>query len=322
MSVSPLVPAIGEVEHVGVSFENVEAARELFSRKLRLPVANYEDGDKDAFAVRAGGTTLRVVSSEAPEAALGRRGVNHVAIRVASLEQAKKRLSEIGVRLAEAPPRGSNGRKALWSDPATTVGIPLQFVEQEAKLDFPPLSPDAFIERVDHLGVAAHNHEQARNLYVNSMGFPVECLQIDSEVLVPVETTSNDKYGSKTHVRPPISAIGSGLIALFVTVGDFDLEIMQPLGDATVRVQLGTVPGTVGQDQGAVARFLEKRGEGLLHISFKTLDIKKAIEGVSSAGIRMIDAVARPGGRAGVIAFMDRRSTEGMLMHFSERTPL
>ena len=54
----------------------------------------------------------------------------------------------------------------MWSDPATTVGIPLQFVEQEAKLDFPPLSPDAFIERVDHLGVAAHNHEQARNLYV------------------------------------------------------------------------------------------------------------------------------------------------------------
>jgi catechol 2,3-dioxygenase-like lactoylglutathione lyase family enzyme len=316
------VAPIGRIEHVGVALEDLAAAREMFGSKLRLPVVDYSDDKTGAFAARAGGTTIRVVSQDAPEAALGRKGVNHVAILVDSLQNAEKRLKEIGVRFAPTPPPGSNDRRALWSDPQTTVGIPLQFVESSIQLKFPAPPKDAFIERIDHLGVAAHSHEQARELYVNRLGFPVECLQIDSEVLIPVETTSNDKYGSKTHVRPPISAIGSGLIALFVTVGDFDLEIMQPLGSANVRVQLGSVPGTVGQDQGAVARYLEKRGEGLLHISFKAPDIQKAMDGVSAAGIKLIDPQARPGGRAGLIAFMDRRDTQGMLMHFSERTPL
>lgn len=316
------IPAIGRIEHVCVALDDIAAAREMFSTKLRLPVADYTDDKTGSFAARAGGTTIRVVQQDAPEAVLGRRGVNHVAVLVESLEKAAKRLKEIGLEFAESPPPGSNGRAALWLDPKGTHGIPLQFVEDSIQLKFPAPHKDAFIERIDHLGVAVHSHEQARELYVNRFGFPVECLQIDSEVLIPVETTSNDKYGSKTHVRPPISAIGSGLIALFVTVGDFDLEIMQPLGEANVPVPLGTVPGTVGQDQGAVARFLEKRGEGLLHISFKAPDIQRAMAGVKAAGIHLIDPVARPGGRAGLIAFMDRRDTQGMLMHFSERTPL
>lgn len=312
--------AIGQLEHVGLAMKDLDGARNLFAAKLRLPVADSPAGD--GFGVQVGGTLLRVAQTEAPQHALGRPGVNHVAIRVKSLDAARQRLAQIGVRLAADQPPGTDGRKALWSDPQSTVGIPLQFVEQPAKLQLPARAADAFVERVDHLGIAAHNHVQARHLYVDQMGYPVECMQIDSEVLIPVETTSNDKYGSKTHVRPPISAVGSGLLALFVTVGDLDFEIMQPLGQANVRVPLGSVPGTVGQDQGAIARFLEKRGEGLLHICFKTPDIANAIAQVSKAGIRMIDPAGRPGGRNGLIAFMDRRDTEGVLMHFVERTPL
>jgi catechol 2,3-dioxygenase-like lactoylglutathione lyase family enzyme len=314
--------AIGQIEHVGLAMRDMSGAHNLFANKLRLPVADAPGGRGEGFGVQAGGTMLRVAPAEAPQHALGRPGVNHVAIRVKSLEATRQRLAQIGVKLAANQPPGTDGRKALWSEPQTTVGIPLQFVEQPAGLKFATRAANAFVERVDHLGVAAHSHAQARQLYVDQMGYPVECMQIDSEVLIPVETTSNDKYGSKTHVRPAISAIGSGLMALFVTVGDFDLEIMQPLGQANVRVPLGTVPGTVGQDQGAIARFLEKKGEGLLHICFKTLDIDNAIAQVSAAGIKMIDPVARPGGRGGLIAFMDRRDTEGVLMHFCERTPL
>ena len=314
--------AIGQIEHVGLAMKDVDGAYSLFANKLRLPVADGPGGRRQGFGVQAGGTMLRVAPAEAPEHVLGRLGVNHLAIRVKSLEATRQRLTQIGVRLSADQPPGTDGRKALWADPQSTVGIPLQFVEQGAGLRFPTRAADAFVERVDHLGVAAHSHAQARHLYVDQMGYPVECMQIDSEVLIPVETTSNDKYGSKTHVRPAISAIGSGLMALFVTVGDFELEIMQPLGQANVRVPLGSVPGTVGQDQGAIARFLEKKGEGLLHICFKTPDIANAIAQVTSAGIKMIDPIGRPGGRGGLIAFMDRRDTQGVLMHFAERAPL
>lgn len=51
-------------------------------------------------------------------------------------------------------------------------------------------------------------------------------------------------------------------------MGNFDLEIMQPLGQALLGVPLGTTSGMVGQDQGAIARFLEKRGVGLLNVDW------------------------------------------------------
>jgi hypothetical protein len=154
------------------------------------------------------------------------------------------------------------------------------------------------------------------------MGYRIESTQIDSEILVPVQTTSNDRHGSSSHTGAPISPIGSGLMALFVTIGEFDLEIMQPLSQATITAPLGTIPGSVGQDQGAIARFLERRGEGFLHVCFKTLGIDAALESVRSAGIGLIDPVARPGARNSRIAFMDRRDTQGILMHFVQRVPL
>ena len=109
---------------------------------------------------------------------------------------------------------------------------------------------------------------------------------------------------------------------MFITVADFDLEIMQPLSASKIDTPLGTIPGSVGQDQGAIARALEKRGEGLLHICFKTANIQQAIERVTKEGITMIDPVGRPGSRNGLIAFMDRRSTDGILLHFIQRTPI
>src|ERR1700751_2293094 len=97
---------------------------------------------------------------------------------------------------------------------------------------------------------------------------------------------------------------------------------MQPLGLAKPRVPWGRIPGSVGQDQGAIARALEARGEGLLHICFKTSDIRGAIKAVKDRGVKMIDNEPRPGARGSEIAFMDRRTTDGILLHFAERTPI
>jgi len=110
-------------------------------------------------------------------------------------------------------------------------------------------------------------------------------------------------------------------MAVFITVGDYDFEVMQPLGPAHVKVPLGTIPGSVGQDHGAIARYLDRRGEGLLHICFKTPNIRAALTHVAASGVDLIDVEPRPGSRAGLIAFMDRRSTGELLMHFMERTP-
>jgi catechol 2,3-dioxygenase-like lactoylglutathione lyase family enzyme len=245
-----------------------------------------------------------------------------VAFKVGSLARARERLAESGARVQSSVTMGSGGREAVWSDPETTTGIPLQFVEESVSLDFKPSSTTAFIERIDHLGIAARSGDNARSVYVDGLGWPLESTQTDSEFLVPIEITSNDRYGARSHSGTPIPRVGSGLIALFVTVGDYDLEIMQPLGAAKISTPLGTIPGSVGQDQGAIAQALQKRGEGLLHIGFKVPDIREAIARVTKAGIDMIDPLPRPGSRNGFIAFMNRNFTERILLHFIERTPL
>lgn len=311
---------IGAMEHVGIVMEDLAAARKLFADTLRLPVVDYPDSaDGRAFAARVGQTTIRVVTPAAQEASVGRKGCNHVAFQVTSLAATRDRLHSFGVRTT-AMQTGSGGRPALWVDPTSTIGIPVQFVEKAAALQFPAAPADGFIERVDHLGIAAHSHALARDIFSDGFGFPIECTQIDSEVLVPVETTSNDKYGSYSRSREPIPLIGAGLMAVFITVGDYDFEVMQPLGPANITVPIGKIPGSVGQDQGAISHYLEKRGEGLLHICFKTPDIRQALARVAAADIKLIDAEPRPGSRSGLIAFMDRRSTGGLLMHFMQRT--
>jgi methylmalonyl-CoA/ethylmalonyl-CoA epimerase len=312
---------VGSIEHVGVVMRDVAAGRKLFHETLGLPVAEYAgSNDGSAFAFRAGNTIIRVVGNDAHEAKNGRPGVSHVAVKVDSLSDAGSRLKAAGVKVL-SDTRGSGGRKAIWSDPVSSIGIPLQFVEESNELSFVYSATESLIERVDHLGIACRDGKQASSIYVDGLGWPLECTQTDSEFLVPIEVTSNDKYGVTSRAGAPIPTVGSGLIALFVWVGEFDLEIMQPLGPAKLRAPLGSIPGSVGQDQGAIARALDKRGEGLLHICFKTPDIRKAIRSVKAAGVKMIDNEPRPGARGSEIAFMDRRTTDGILLHFAERTP-
>lgn len=313
--------AAAAMEHVSLTMDDLDAARALFAETLRLPVVETDDNGGPGLAARAGETTIRISTTDAPDAAAGRPGWNHVAFKVASLDGIRATLEANGTSFLPAE-TGTAGRRALWTDPATTTGIPLQFVEDSIDLAFPEPRADAIIERVDHLGVAARDAGHARGVYVDTLGFPIESTQVDSEVFVPVETTSNDRHGATSHAGAPIPRIGAGLMALFVTIGDLDLEIMQPLSDAKVDTPLGTIPGTVGQDQGAIDRFLKAKGEGLLHMCFRTQDIDGALDAVRAAGIGLIDPVARPGARGSHIAFMDRKTTHGILMHFVERTPL
>lgn len=69
----------------------------------------------------------------------------------------------------------------------------------------------------------------------------------------------------------------------------------------------------------AVARHIEKRGEGIQHIAFKVNHIEEAIEALKKRGISFIDEKPRPGARRSRVAFMHPRSTYGVLMELVER---
>jgi methylmalonyl-CoA/ethylmalonyl-CoA epimerase len=64
---------------------------------------------------------------------------------------------------------------------------------------------------------------------------------------------------------------------------------------------------------GPVARFIEKRGEGIHHIALAVENVQQSIDEMVAGGIEAIDKTPRPGAEGFQIAFMHPRSTFGVL---------
>jgi methylmalonyl-CoA/ethylmalonyl-CoA epimerase len=184
-----------------------------------------------------------------------------------------------------------------------------------APLELP--RPSGSVERLDHLGVAVSDVDACAADWSGRLGFPLESRQIDVEVVTAMESFTSDKYGVVYHSRKPQPV--AGVVSAFVTVGDFELEFLSSLNPG----QLGEVDhgqfGTTRQDHGAIARFVASRGGGLHHLAFKVDDIDAMLARCAAAGLRVIDRVGRPGGRASRIGFVHPSSLGGVLAHFVER---
>ena len=70
--------------------------------------------------------------------------------------------------------------------------------------------------------------------------------------------------------------------------------------------------------EGPVAKFLEKRGEGLHHLAFSVEDIQERINQLKESGVRMIDETPRGGAHHMQIAFLHPKSTHGVLTELCE----
>ena len=71
---------------------------------------------------------------------------------------------------------------------------------------------------------------------------------------------------------------------------------------------------TPTREDSPVARFLEKRGEGLHHIAYRVDDCGVALEAMKAAGATAIDAAPRPGSRGTTVAFVHPRGSFGTLI--------
>ena len=89
---------------------------------------------------------------------------------------------------------------------------------------------------------------------------------------------------------------GGGLRVVFVKVGPLTLELLEPRSE-----------------EHTVARFLEKRGEGLHHVSLEVADVSAALERSRRAGVEAIDARPRDGSHGTRVAFLHPRSLGGVL---------
>ncbi|MFG0289509.1 MAG: methylmalonyl-CoA epimerase [Rhodopirellula sp. JB044] len=82
----------------------------------------------------------------------------------------------------------------------------------------------------------------------------------------------------------------------FYKINDVRLELLEP-----------TAPDS------PIARFIEKRGEGMHHMAFTVDDLPARIAELKDEGLRMIDETPRPGAHHMQIAFIHPKSSCGVL---------
>jgi len=67
-------------------------------------------------------------------------------------------------------------------------------------------------------------------------------------------------------------------------------------------------------DDSTVAKFLERKGEGLHHVGYRVDDCGVALQAVKDAGGAVIDSEPRPGSRGTTVAFVHPKAAFGTLI--------
>lgn len=130
------------------------------------------------------------------------------------------------------------------------------------------------IRRIDHIGIAVKNIDDAAKLYTDALGLKVQDVELMESV---------------------------GVKIAMIPVGDSKIELIEP-----------TNP------EGGIARFIEKRGEGLHHLAFEVNDIEAALDLLKAKGIPLVDEKPRSGAGESRIAFLNPRGANGVSIELVE----
>jgi methylmalonyl-CoA epimerase len=68
------------------------------------------------------------------------------------------------------------------------------------------------------------------------------------------------------------------------------------------------------RDDSPVAKYLEKKGEGIHHVGYRVADCAAALEQVKAQGHKVIDEAPRPGSRGTIVAFVHPKEAFGTLI--------
>jgi len=91
----------------------------------------------------------------------------------------------------------------------------------------------------------------------------------------------------------------------FLKAGETKLELLEPLNE-----------------ESAIAKYIEKRGEGIHHVALGVDSIEERIREIKEKGIRMINEEPKTGAGGALVAFMHPKSTEGILYELCEKKGL
>ncbi|KAF0818480.1 MULTISPECIES: methylmalonyl-CoA epimerase [unclassified Cytobacillus] len=96
-----------------------------------------------------------------------------------------------------------------------------------------------------------------------------------------------------------------GVKVAFIKAGETKLELLEPTSE-----------------ESPIAKFIEKRGEGLHHVALGVDSIQERINEMKEQGIRMLQDEPKAGAGGAHVAFMHPKSTGGILYEFCEKKGL
>jgi methylmalonyl-CoA/ethylmalonyl-CoA epimerase len=130
-------------------------------------------------------------------------------------------------------------------------------------------------EKVDHIGIAVADLDEALKLYRDQLGLVCKGTEVVEDQKVKVA---------------------------FLPVGESKIELLE-----------STDP------EGPVGKFIEKKGGGVHHLSFRVSNIEEKLEQLKQQGVALIDQKPRYGAGGAKIAFLHPKSTGGVLIEICER---
>ncbi|HEY9576411.1 MAG TPA: methylmalonyl-CoA epimerase [Pseudobacillus sp.] len=89
----------------------------------------------------------------------------------------------------------------------------------------------------------------------------------------------------------------------FIDGGNVKFELLEPMSS-----------------ESAVAKFIEKRGQGIHHVAFRVENIEQRIQEIKENGIRMINDTPKPGAGGAEVAFMHPKSAHGVLFELCDKS--
>jgi len=129
------------------------------------------------------------------------------------------------------------------------------------------------IKKINHIGIAVKDLEQAITLYKN-MGLELQGTEEVADQKVKIA---------------------------FISCGDTRLELL-----------------AATSEDSPIAKFIEKKGEGIQHIAFDVDDVEQELKKAENNNIRLIDKIPRKGAHNSLIAFLHPKSTNGVLIEYCQ----
>lgn len=85
-------------------------------------------------------------------------------------------------------------------------------------------------------------------------------------------------------------------------------EALLKVADSYIQLTAAT------REDSPIAKFLERKGEGLHHVGYRVDDCAEALESMVAAGATPIDSAPRPGSRGTTVAFVHPKGAFGTLI--------